>query len=150
MSITGLLRGFMSIEVLESYLLDVCQDDGRSPESFSLAELVSIAKNRLAEFAEDGSYLSDAIRGNLDKDDLEFASRQLNSVICWIDSACGRGLYYHCFDVYVMIGDGELLPVGGQIDGGFGEGRWIASDGTCYDFIAGSQYYSVTKPTANA
>jgi hypothetical protein len=150
MSITGLLRGFMSIEVLESYLLDVCQDDDRSPESFSLVELVSIARNRLAEFAEDGSYLSDAIRGDLDKDDLEHASRQLNSVICWINSACGRGLYSHCFDVYVMIGDGEILPVGGQVDGGFGEGRWVASDGTVYELITGSQYYSVVKQDSDA
>jgi hypothetical protein len=150
MSITGLLRGFMSIEVLESYLLDACQDSNREPEDFSLAELVTIARSRLAEFAEDGSYLSDAVRGNLDKDDLEFASRQLNSVICWIDLACGHGLYSHCFDVYVMIGDRDISPIGGQVDGGFGEGRWAASDGTVYELIAGSQYYAVTSPIENA
>jgi len=83
-----LIQAFNSISELYFNLVDVAPAEGRTPDSYTLAELVELAQYRLAEFRpESGNELAEGLLGQCDDEFNKYARDQHKQIKAWLAKA---------------------------------------------------------------
>lgn len=82
-----LLEALRRIEELNFVLENWMQDDRREASEYPLDELVALAADRLAEFAEDGHMLNDMLLGLDGPEEKRYAVSQRRRIRAWLEKA---------------------------------------------------------------
>ena len=82
-----LLATLQAIEELNCVLQNWCSDDNKIPEDYTPTELLELARERRAEFYEQGHSLHEAMQGDLGPAEKRYASAQLSKINRFIQAA---------------------------------------------------------------
>ena len=83
-----LIQAFNAISELYFNLVDVAPAEGRTPDSYTLAELIELAQFRLAEFRpESGNELAEGLLGQCDAEFNKYARDQYKQIRAWLAKA---------------------------------------------------------------
>ncbi len=84
----NLIQSFCAITELYFHLIDVAPAEGRTPDSYTLPELMELARWRLEEFRpESGNELAEGLLGQCDDEFNKYARDQHKQIKAWLAKA---------------------------------------------------------------
>lgn len=81
----NLIQSFCAITELYMHLIRVATAEGRTPDSYTLPELMELARLRLEEFKpESGNELAEGLLGQCDDEFSKYARKQYKQIKEWL------------------------------------------------------------------